>query len=146
MNTFKKDLEFGKKYEKIAVEYLEYDNIKFMEGRFKEYDFIIEKDNIKKYIEVKSDKLGYKTGNLAIEYESRGKPSGISATMADFWMYFIIENNNYTCYKIPVDELKEIIKNCFSVCGGDNRTSKLYLLKIDKIKKYKVEKKCVFQN
>lgn len=27
------------------------------------------------------------TGNIAIEYESRGKPTGIAITEADYWVY-----------------------------------------------------------
>ena len=30
---------------------------------------------------------GYKTGNIAIEYESYGKPSGINATDSDYWFH-----------------------------------------------------------
>ena len=33
-----------------------------------------------KLIEVKSDRLAHKTGNVYIEYECRGKPSGIATT------------------------------------------------------------------
>jgi hypothetical protein len=36
-------------------------------------------------IEVKSDRMARKTGNVFIEVESRGKPSGLSTTLADHW-------------------------------------------------------------
>ena len=39
-----------------------------------------------KTIEVKFDFACYRTGNFYIEYESRGKPSGIATTKADYWM------------------------------------------------------------
>ena len=38
-----------------------------------------------KTIEVKRDSWIYKSGNIAIEYESRNKPSGIAKSEADYW-------------------------------------------------------------
>ena len=39
-------------------------------------------------IEVKSERNWWKkTGNIAIEYEYRGKPSGIYATKSDYWFH-----------------------------------------------------------
>ena len=41
-----------------------------------------------KKIEVKSERdVWQNTGNIAIEYESYGKPSGIAATEADYWFH-----------------------------------------------------------
>ena len=41
-----------------------------------------------KKIEVKSERgMWQKTGNIAIEFESYGKPSGIRATEADYWFH-----------------------------------------------------------
>ena len=41
-----------------------------------------------KKIEVKSERYVWKrTGNIAIEYECYGKPSGINATEADYWFH-----------------------------------------------------------
>ena len=41
-----------------------------------------------KKIEVKSERdVWQRTGNIAIEYESYGKPSGINATEADYWFH-----------------------------------------------------------
>ena len=41
-----------------------------------------------KKIEVKSERdMWQRTGNIAIEYESYGKPSGINATEADYWFH-----------------------------------------------------------
>ncbi len=44
-----------------------------------------------KKVEVKTDRMTHKTGNVFIEYESRGKPSGIATTDADYWVYKIDE-------------------------------------------------------
>jgi hypothetical protein len=39
-------------------------------------------------IEVKSERDWWqRTGNIAIEYEYRGKPSGIYATTSDYWFH-----------------------------------------------------------
>ena len=41
-----------------------------------------------KKIEVKSERgMWIKTGNIAIEYQSYGKPSGIEATESDYWFH-----------------------------------------------------------
>jgi len=141
MNKFQKDLEQGKKYEKLALDYLEYDKVKHIEGKFKEYDFIITKNNINYNIEVKSDRLASKTNNLVIEYECNNKPSGITATTADFWIYFIVFKDKNECYKIPTKELKEIVKNCKSVVGGDNNLAKMYLLNKKECSKYLINPK-----
>lgn len=37
--------------------------------------------------EVKYDLKVEQTGNIAIEYECRGKPTGIAITEADYWVY-----------------------------------------------------------
>ena len=72
-----------------------------------------------KKIEVKSERgMWVKTGNIAIEYESYGKPSGINALVFD------------------VPSLKRIIDNLDykkSVSGGDNNASRMYLLNLQKL-------------
>ena len=41
-----------------------------------------------KKIEVKSERgMWVRTGNIAIEFESWGKPSGIAGTEADYWFH-----------------------------------------------------------
>ena len=136
MNKFSNQLSQGQKYERICLNYLEYDTVEHMKGYFKEYDLIITKDNKKTKIEVKSDRQASRTGNLCIEYEGNKKPSGISATEADFWVYFIVHPDRDECYKIPIDDLKELVKSCRKVSGGDGGRSRLYLLHRTKIQNY----------
>ena len=62
-NDFRYDLEVGKEGERI------------IDSLFKD-----------KLLEVKRDSWVAKSGNIAIEYESRGKPSGIATTEADYWV------------------------------------------------------------
>ena len=142
---FYRDLQLGKLYEKKALNYFKYKCVEYPpEGAFKEYDFILHTDNNNKIkVEVKSDTLGYKTKNIVIEYECYNKPSGITTSEADFWIYFLIhpeDENKNEVYKIPTNELKEICKGHKYVCGGDNKMAKLYLLKSNELLNFKVEK------
>ncbi len=84
--------------------------------------------------EVKTDRLSAKTGNIYIEYESRGKPSGIATTQADYWVYKIAE---FKAIVIKTEELKMLVKQLVNegkarpnVKGGDNNTSIGVLVKI----------------
>jgi hypothetical protein len=85
-------------------------------------------------IEVKTEKDKWKqTGNIVIEYESRGKPSGIVTTESDYWIHNLaIDDDIVFSLLIPVDKLRRYIAkhNPRSVRGGDDMTSKLYLIKL----------------
>jgi hypothetical protein len=91
-----------------------------------------------KKIEVKSERdMWARTGNIAIEYESYGKPSGIAATESDYWFHNLcIGDEVFATLVFNVDALKRIIDNLDykkSVSGGDNYASKMYLLNIQKL-------------
>ena len=70
---------------------------------FSDYDFII---NDVKY-EIKLDNYMHKTNMMLCEFKSRGKPSGISITKADY--YGIKAGDKY--YIIPVQYIKDLILN-----------------------------------
>jgi hypothetical protein len=135
-SKFKKDLQTGHFYEKKCLEYLDYDSVKHMEGYFKEYDLIITKDGKETKIEVKSDKQGSRTGNLAIEYECNNKPSGITTTEADYWIYFIVHPDREEVFKIPIEDLRDLVKDCRKVSGGDGMRSRLHLVQRRLVEKY----------
>ena len=80
-------------------------------------------------IEVKFDRMTRKTGNVYIEFESRGKPSGIRTTQADYWVYYIQDEE---CFVISTKRLiYKIVKlNPRRVRGGDNNTSVGFLIKL----------------
>jgi len=62
---FDMDLKYGKVREKLVADMLQ-----------------------DKKIEVKSERdVWQRTGNIAIEYQSYGKPSGIQTTEADYWFH-----------------------------------------------------------
>ena len=139
-SKFEKNLKQGHRYEKKALEYLEYDTVEHDTSYRKEYDLEITKDGIKTKIEVKSDRQASVTGNLAIEYECNNRHSGIACSTADYWMYFIVFPDRDECYKIGIEDLKNLVKTCRKVSGGDGMRSRMYLLNKSKIKKYIVEK------
>jgi len=91
-----------------------------------------------KKIEVKSERgMWQNTGNIAIEYESYGKPSGINATEADYWFHNLCVGEDTFCTLVfKVDSLKQIIENLDykrTVSGGDHNASKMYLLNLQKL-------------
>ena len=91
-----------------------------------------------KKIEVKSERgMWQKTGNIAIEYESYGKPSGIAATESDYWFHNLcIDDETFCTLVFDTDSLKKIIDNLDykrSVSGGDHNASKMYLVNLQKL-------------
>ena len=85
-------------------------------------------------IEVKTEKDKWKTtGNIVIEYESRNKPSGIVTTDADYWLHNLAMGDDIVLsFLVKVSTLRKYIAkhNPRSVRGGDDMTSKLYLIKL----------------
>lgn len=85
-------------------------------------------------IEVKTEKDKWQTtGNIVIEYESRGKPSGIITTQSDYWLHNCAVGSDIVfSILLPVAGLRRYIaqNNPRSVRGGDDMTSKLYLIKL----------------
>jgi len=102
-------LEFGEKYEN-------------------EFQKIVES----KQLEIKTDKICQKTGNVFVEFESRGKDSGLATTTAVYWVYCLWSEvrKEQTYVFIPTRRLKKLIKqgNYKEMRGGDNWTSKGYLI------------------
>ena len=91
-----------------------------------------------KKVEVKSERdMWVRTGNIAVEYESYGKPSGIAATEADYWFHNLcIGDETFATLVFDVPSLKRIIDNLDykkTVSGGDHNASRMYLLNIQKL-------------
>jgi hypothetical protein len=82
-------------------------------------------------VEVKTDFMTQKTGNIAVEFESRGKPSGIAVTKADHWAFHI---PGKCTVLLETERLKELCRMYYKMGkitnGGDNMTSKLVLIPI----------------
>lgn len=91
-----------------------------------------------KKIEVKSERnMWARTGNIAIEYECYGKPSGISSTESDYWFHNLcIGDDTFATLVFDVPSLKRIIDNLDekrTVSGGDNGASRMYLVNLQKL-------------
>jgi hypothetical protein len=91
-----------------------------------------------KKIEVKSERdMWQRTGNIAVEYESYGKESGIKATESDYWFHNLcIGEETYATLVFRTDVLRRIIDSLDftkSVKGGDHNASRMYLLNIQKL-------------
>jgi hypothetical protein len=111
-NDFKFDLEFG-----------------VLDGETWFHELVTNKK-----VEVKSDRKTSETGNVYIEYWSRGKPSGISTSQSDYYVYKVAEDEAII---IATSQLKKKLKQLVEdgkakkdVRGGDNNTSLGILCKL----------------
>ena len=104
-----------------------------------------------KKIEVKSERgMWLNTGNIAIEYESYGKPSGINATDSDYWFHNLcVGDEVFGTLVFETKMLKKIINASInanqvrSVSGGDHNASKMYLINIQNLFSQTIIKKSV---
>jgi len=140
-DKFEKDLEQGNRGEKIIMMYLFCQGMKFVSFN-DDYKYDIkmfsEKRNEEVLFEVKTDVYPNDTGNLAIEIRYKGKPSGISHTKADWFVYWYRDISFNNVWMIKVDDLKSLIKksNFRIVNGGDGNQSQLVLIPRKEYKKY----------
>lgn len=92
-----------------------------------------------KKIEVKTERDMWKnTGNIAIEFESRGRPSGIASTESDYWFHNLaIGEDILMTLVFPTKILRNYIttNRPRMVRGGDNNTSRLYLINLQELVK-----------
>lgn len=104
-NDFKYDLKVGQVYEKQF------------------------NDLLGSKIEIKRDFRCLETGNIYVEYESRGKRSGISTSEAEYWCYWL---SDFHCMFIKTEKLKDLCRKYLNTnrdkAGGDSNTSKGILL------------------
>ena len=127
---FFKELMVGQKYEKKAqvalIRYLNTDLNVVEERNDNLYDFQL--SNGKTY-EVKFDKMCSKTGNLFIETVSRGKASGLTVSVADYYIFCIGEEDT-KFYMIETDKLREMIKNKEYMSLYDNYSKTASIFKL----------------
>jgi hypothetical protein len=95
-----------------------------------------------KMIEVKRDNWIARSGNIAIEFESRGKPSGINKSLAEYWVFiFSGKFEDDILLIIKTERLKSIFKKYYDKGNikamGDNNTSKAVLIPVKEITDYK---------
>ena len=113
-SKFDIDLEYGQEREKTIAK-------------------IIERGNL----EVKSERdWWHTTGNIAIEFESWGKPSGIKTTKAKYWVHNLCKGDlHYARIILDVPVLKRLCKKYKDNwrSGGDQNASKFYLIPLKEI-------------
>ena len=142
-NDFEKDLVDGHKGEEAVRHFVETvmqkQFIKFNDNE--RYDILFQNDyeepvtfEVKTdYWEKDWDKGG--SGNMAIEYKCRGRPSGIRKTMATHFAYYFPNISDKHLWVIEVKNLKNLLKECDfkRVKGGetyydsDEKVAKLFL-------------------
>ena len=85
-------------------------------------------------MEVKSDRKWKSTGNIAIEFECNGKPSGIAKTEADYYGINLCYGDAYWGHLIfPTDRMRILASKCEQRYGGDGGRAKMYLVKLSKL-------------
>lgn len=135
--NWEKDLAFGNKWQKKALEVMGLDSFRVMWGNFSYWDVICVKDNTITLREFKADRWASQTGNLAIECMHRGKRSGIYSTKADYWTYVVVHSEIADIYDIPVTVLEDMIRTNkwheMKECGEDNLC---YMFKLDVFRDY----------
>ena len=91
-----------------------------------------------KKIEIKTERDWWdKTGNIALEYECNGKPSGINATTSDYWIHILAKGKKNHCMLVfEVSRLKKIVnkyKDTHTRMVGDGNRSRCVILPIKKL-------------
>jgi hypothetical protein len=90
-------------------------------------------------IEVKSDRKAHLTGNIYVEYASRGKDSGIRTTEAEWYCYEIAQSY---WMLFPTSLLRMYVEEKLQergpVPGGDFNTSRGVLVNLDEFRKWVV--------
>ena len=129
---FKSDLELGELYQQKFLDLIEYDTAEMAQGCFKPYDIKLVYQGQEMFFEVKCDRISHRTGNMVIEHTCNGKPSGITTTTADYWVYFPI--GLPYCLVIPVKRIRKYIEMGKYLCdrrGGDGWRSQMYLMSME---------------
>ena len=148
---FLRDLSEGEKWERLVGLYLSI-NGAFIDSYNNDYRYDISGTltGIPTKWEIKTDKYP-KTGNMAIEIRENGKPSGISKTEADVFVYVYtnISDKYVYLFFIDVEALKNLIRDNFDKLkithGGDENKAEIVLIPMKRFQTYfkieKIEKK-----
>lgn len=130
--NFKKDISTGVQGEQFIKELLESKGFKYLSScQDNSHDLKMSYGDKEYTYEIKTDVYPRDTGNLVIEFESRGKPSGISVTTADFFVTFF--PNLGEVWNIRTEDLRKFIEEkkpfSFNNSGDAGSNTKLYRLK-----------------
>lgn len=137
---FRKDVITGERGQDIIIEYLNKTfGYKLLNKNFDEkYDFKMNCIGREKTFELKTDIYPRDTGNLVIEFECRGKPSGISVTKADYFVTYFPHFGEI--WNIRTSDLKKLIDylkpEIFEGAGDIGSNTRLYKLKKTRVRKF----------
>jgi len=139
---FDKDLPIAQATEKQVANFLvEKAKMTFVhDNDDNKYDLMMKTQGGKSItIEVKEDFSCQRTGNVGVEFECRGKPSGIEVSQADAYLYKVHEpDGRKGLYVIATKNLKKMIREeqyFRIVCGGDPGSNSMnYLFRLDVVK------------
>lgn len=124
---FKEDLNEGNKGENIVIEHLKKSGGTLLsKNNDNKYDALIERNGEKIKYEIKTDvfcKPEYDTGNIYVEIECRGKPSGIMVTEAK-WFVTYFKHFNEIWYIKTTDLIKLIEENKQNLIKKENSGDK----------------------
>ncbi len=127
---FYKDLERGQGGERYIQKQLTYlGDLK--QSNSKGYDLF--NDTYK--IEVKTDFMSKKSGNLAIEYIYKDDFSGIMTTESNLWVHIFHFKDKWYYLLIPTREFKSyLVDDSFThKSGGDDNKSSMVMIPIQRI-------------
>jgi hypothetical protein len=137
MSEFDTSLSIGKQREAEIIAFFQSVGHKPIPipGKFSGFDFFLA--NTKKGYEVKQDWKAHYSGNLVVEIEMHGKPSGLMATTADWWIFDTKEEFIF----IMPNRLKDLIVEQnpplrIFTGKGDTKPKKAYLIPVEAVKKY----------
>ena len=136
---FKKDLIEGQEGEETLIKFLESKgNTLVSRCDTKTHDIIMISNGNSVSYEAKTDVYPKDTGNIFIEFECRGKPSGIEVTTADWFVTYFKHYNEI--WFIKTSKLKKLIsENNFyttSNSGDSGSGTKGYLIKKQNFRKH----------
>ena len=135
--SWEQALSFGKIVEKYVLSKIqkEYPKAFIRDGLWKQWDIYVPEKKLR--IEVKSDVYSNKTGNFVVETSYGGRPSALTTSTADFWVFF----TGFKLIWITKDQImaaiKEgMIKNVRFKGGSDTKEKQAYLVPVPLIEKY----------
>ena len=137
MDTFKLDLFMGESSEQDVLSYIQqkYPKSYKIEGYFKYYDIYVPEAD--KSVEVKQDFKSEFTGNLVVEIEFNGKPSALSTTKADYWVFVTRPNWFWITPKQICQCIRKYNYTPAKFIGkGDTKSKRAYLIKINHIQEF----------
>lgn len=103
---FSESLSFGRMVEEYVLSkiHAKYPKAFIRDGYYKEWDIYVPETKTK--IEVKADVMSNKTGNLVVETSYNNRPSALTTSTADLWVFF----TGYKLIWITKPQIKKAIR------------------------------------